>query len=81
MVTCNQEAFAALERKLIEEKARLQKEAESQVMLAAALITMAIALAVTRCRCARSLKKATKRCTRSWTRQPKGSSFRTGDVL
>ena len=80
MVTCNQEAFAALERKLIEEKARLQKEAESQVMLAAALM-MAIALAVTRCRCARSLKKATKRCIRSWTRQPKGSSFRTGDVL
>jgi hypothetical protein len=33
MATCDQEAFAALERKLIEEKARLQKEAESQVKL------------------------------------------------
>ena len=31
VVTVEQEAFAALERKLIEEKARLQKEAENQV--------------------------------------------------
>ena len=31
IMTVEQEAFAALERKLIEEKARLQKEAENQV--------------------------------------------------
>ena len=31
ILTVEQEAFAALERKLIEEKARLQKEAENQV--------------------------------------------------
>jgi predicted nucleic acid-binding Zn ribbon protein len=45
-VTLEQEAFAALERKLIEEKGRLQREAEAQVMLMLMLLLMMIVVVV-----------------------------------
>jgi hypothetical protein len=84
-VTVEQEAFAALERKLIEEKARLQKEAENQVArVNAAAVVEAGDVGLSNVhwviRCAPSLRRGRRKCTRSWTQQPRGSSSRTGDV-